>query len=196
MPAELKHKILGFTPDVQTLSALVHASPDFHAVYLTNRKQIYSRILNQQLLDLGIDLRKPTALLEVSFPHNTRGENFRKSSALVALALEKLGGKIRSDEELRLHWKQCVELGFLASSQKFIVWNLDLEDIWSDHFTPSYREKPPDYDSYWKINGEYLEFAWGIPDNEEHRICEQMFDAFDTAFKECLLRRAKRLAEL
>jgi len=40
MPTELKIAVLEQLPDIKTLSALIHASPIFHAVYLANREEI------------------------------------------------------------------------------------------------------------------------------------------------------------
>jgi len=70
MPTELKIALLERVPDINTLSALVHASPIFHAVYLANREDILTETTLQELSSrdqtLSIDeLVKPAALCNI-----------------------------------------------------------------------------------------------------------------------------------
>lgn len=67
MPTELKIAFLKQLPDINTLSALVHASPVFHAVYLAIREDILTKTTlrelstKNQFLHIG-DLLKPASL--------------------------------------------------------------------------------------------------------------------------------------
>lgn len=67
MPTELKIAFLKQLPDINTLSALVHASPVFHAVYLAIREDILTKTTLRELStknqSLNIDdLLKPASL--------------------------------------------------------------------------------------------------------------------------------------
>ncbi|KAE8308024.1 hypothetical protein BDV41DRAFT_23274 [Aspergillus transmontanensis] len=45
LPPEIKTVVLYAIPDLASLNALVHASPSFHALYISQRKQLLSTIL-------------------------------------------------------------------------------------------------------------------------------------------------------
>lgn len=50
LPAELKLSILRATPDIATLSAIVHASPTYHAIYLFAREECLTQATLKDLL--------------------------------------------------------------------------------------------------------------------------------------------------
>lgn len=58
LPTELSMAILGYVPDVRTLSALVHASPKLHAVYSAVRESVLTRATLRELgtKDLALDI--------------------------------------------------------------------------------------------------------------------------------------------
>lgn len=45
LPAEIKTAILYAITNLASLNAVVHASPSFHALYLSQRKQLLSTVL-------------------------------------------------------------------------------------------------------------------------------------------------------
>ncbi len=49
MPTELKIALLEQVSDIHSLSALIHASPIFHAVYLANREDILTKTTLQEM---------------------------------------------------------------------------------------------------------------------------------------------------
>jgi len=49
MPTELKIALFEQLPDIDTLSALIHASPIFHAVYLAHREDILTKTTLQEM---------------------------------------------------------------------------------------------------------------------------------------------------
>lgn len=56
MPPELKIALLKFIPDVGTLSALVHASPVFHEVYIAKRCEILTSVTLRELSRIKLDV--------------------------------------------------------------------------------------------------------------------------------------------
>lgn len=65
LPSEVKTIILKQAPDLKTFQNLVHASPSYHAVYLTARKQILTTMALRQLAVRAIDFFQPSSRLEV-----------------------------------------------------------------------------------------------------------------------------------
>lgn len=59
LPTELKRLILRAAPDTLTLSALVHASPDLHAVYLDSREECFTQATIKELENADIELFEP-----------------------------------------------------------------------------------------------------------------------------------------
>ena len=55
LPTEIKREILFYIPDVDTLQALVHASPHFHATYLTDCAKILTLACLYGLLPILFD---------------------------------------------------------------------------------------------------------------------------------------------
>lgn len=49
-------------PDVESLQALVHASPDYHHAYLTAREDIFHHITLQTLDRNGMNLLDPWSM--------------------------------------------------------------------------------------------------------------------------------------
>ena len=79
LPTELKLSILLHSPDLSTLSALVHASPGLHKVYARFRSTILPQVTWRELAKRNIDLFKHTQICEVRI----RNKNF-KSTYLTA----------------------------------------------------------------------------------------------------------------
>ena len=63
-PAELKRLILNNISDVQSIQNLVHASPDYHAVYISAQPEIFTSVTLQELSCRGIDISKTEPLVE------------------------------------------------------------------------------------------------------------------------------------
>ena len=57
LPIELKVLVLEYSPDVNSLYALVQASPDFHQAYLSHRQHVLFQVLCN-------DIMSPTALID------------------------------------------------------------------------------------------------------------------------------------
>ncbi|KAK6832728.1 hypothetical protein RU639_004016 [Aspergillus parasiticus] len=62
LPPEMKYAILFTIPDLASLNALVHASPIFHTLYLSRRKQLLSTVLNR-CLQLPVMVEAVAALI-------------------------------------------------------------------------------------------------------------------------------------
>ncbi|KAG6989774.1 hypothetical protein G7Y79_00064g093970, partial [Physcia stellaris] len=71
IPAELKRSILNNISDVQTLQNLVHASPDYHAVYLSAQPEIFTSVTLQELSCRGIDISKTEPMIEFMYDAKT-----------------------------------------------------------------------------------------------------------------------------
>ncbi|CAF9916513.1 MAG: hypothetical protein HETSPECPRED_002936 [Heterodermia speciosa] len=65
LPLELKCAILEHITDIPSLRNLVHASPDYHAAYLSAREAIHTRVTFHDLSNRKIDLSNTTALVHV-----------------------------------------------------------------------------------------------------------------------------------
>lgn len=105
LPPELSIAILEVTPDVATLSALVHASPFFHAVYRANRERVLTKATLQEV---GTKLRRVfgswKVRVEVSFGHKVRLDF--QPAVVSARARIHRGRKAR----VRLTVDQCISL--------------------------------------------------------------------------------------
>ena len=117
---ELKCAILENLPDVHSLRNLVHASPDYHAAYISVRNAILTRVRFRELWNRDIDLSKTTALVQVC--HVRRGQPV---SLDVKWTLRQLRRHETGLEELRtirgniiLDVEQCCSLLTLGS----VVW--------------------------------------------------------------------------
>lgn len=55
-PPEIKSMVLSNMPDIESLRNLVHASPEYHAVYVTQCNKIFTRATFATLLSRGADL--------------------------------------------------------------------------------------------------------------------------------------------
>ncbi|BAE58394.1 hypothetical protein BDV35DRAFT_230146 [Aspergillus flavus] len=62
LPAEIKTAILYAITDLASLNAVVHASPSFHALYLSQRKQLLSTVL-ERCLQLPVMVDAVAALI-------------------------------------------------------------------------------------------------------------------------------------
>lgn len=67
LPAEIKRLILDNISDVQSLRNLVHASPDYNAVYLSAQPEILTSVTLQELYGRGIDIFKTEPLVELIY---------------------------------------------------------------------------------------------------------------------------------
>lgn len=127
LPAELKRSILNNISDVQTLKNFVHASPDYHAAYLSAQPEVFTSVTLRELSCRGIDISKTQPLIE--FMYNAKKlEAFQplgRSSHLtwkqIASALRQIRRHERGLDQptnVVLSVDQCLALRCLAA----IVW--------------------------------------------------------------------------
>ena len=65
LPMEIKFIILSQITNIRSLSALVRASPTFHAAYRSRRAEILSSTVLKTLKERGLDFSQPAYALEV-----------------------------------------------------------------------------------------------------------------------------------
>ena len=70
LPKELKMHLLHHMPNVSTLSALVHASPSYHDVYIALREELFTAATLQELSERNLDILMPCSFVEVQVRGN------------------------------------------------------------------------------------------------------------------------------
>lgn len=65
LPLELKVHILKTLSTVPSLSILVHSSPNYHAVYVTDREAILTAVTLRELNSKSIDVLESFPIVEV-----------------------------------------------------------------------------------------------------------------------------------
>ena len=103
LPNELKLAIFDHLPDMNTLSALVHASPIFHGVYFTHRQRIFTKA-TLRLLHSQIVGRTGYPALWV---FNIRGPELKPD---LIRAFRSLVAQAHDRRNLRLTIEQCLAL--------------------------------------------------------------------------------------
>ena len=130
-PAELKRLILNNISDVQSLQNLVHASPDYHAVYLSAQTEIFTSVTLQELSCRGIDISKTEPIVQFMY-HGEKLAELQRLGRCLGLTWEQIASALR---QIRRHERgldlprptganvilsidQCLALLYLAA----IVW--------------------------------------------------------------------------
>ena len=111
LPTELKIALLQQMPDINTLSALIHASPIFHAVHLANREDVLTKTTLQELStrkrSINIDeLLKPATLCHVVTKIGKLDQNLK-------LAIKACHAQVRANSGkvcLKLSVEHCIAL--------------------------------------------------------------------------------------
>jgi len=104
LPLEIKCMIFRHLPYIQTLSALVHASPAYHAAYAAFREQIFTRFTILELQKRRINVLTPGSFLEVNTVNNEVPSPFVKKAILAC------HGAAHSQKIARLSIDQCLAL--------------------------------------------------------------------------------------
>lgn len=122
VPTELMIKLLQQTKDVVTLSALVHASPLFHAVYIENREKILTEVTLREMKGLEITCFanwEEVNPVEVSFriEASCRMEPRYLNQKLIELAIRKCYAQYQADgqDSIRLSIYECIALRSLTA---------------------------------------------------------------------------------
>lgn len=118
LPNEVKYLILQAAPDIPTLSALVHSSPDYHTVYLTIREECLTEVTIRDLIGRDIDILTPMTWVEVGSPNLSLDPSVK--SALEACYAQSL-----ANQPIRLTIPQCCSLMTLTD---LCGWKLTLEN--------------------------------------------------------------------
>ena len=84
LPKELKMHLLHHMPNVSTLSALIHASPSYHDIYVALHEELFTAATLQELSERKIDILMPCSFVEIQ----VRGDgepNMELESAIQSL---------------------------------------------------------------------------------------------------------------
>lgn len=76
--------VLRNLPDHESLKSLVHASPDYHSVYLSARHEVLTLVTLRDLASRDIDLSKTEAVVEICT------KRYRRLSPVANVTLRKL----------------------------------------------------------------------------------------------------------
>lgn len=104
LPVELRLMIFPYLPDITTLSALVHASPAYHATYAANRGEIFTYFTIKELENRNTDILMPASFVEV----NTTDNEARWSHSISAIPA--YHRPVQEHQEPRLTLEQCLAL--------------------------------------------------------------------------------------
>jgi len=121
LPLEIKCIIFRHLPYIQTLSALVHASPAYHAAYAAFREQIFTRFTISELQKRRVNVLTPGSFLEVTTANN------EIPNALVEIAILACHEAVHAKKVVRLTIDQCLALLTLRDVVGWSVKVLDHE---------------------------------------------------------------------
>lgn len=115
LPNELKLHILQRTPDLATLFALARTSSSFWHLYYQDRQSLTTTTAIAQLLDHGIDVMRPSALLAALL----MGDHNRKIPDVTNL-ISRLQKQKSHNQPAKLSVKECimVVLEYLAAADE------------------------------------------------------------------------------
>ncbi len=95
-------------PDINTLSALIHASPIFHAVYLANREDILTKATLRELSTKNQSLNLDELLQPASLCHLVTKN--RKLDRNLEPAIKACHAQANSATDIKLSVDQCIAL--------------------------------------------------------------------------------------
>ena len=147
LPEELKLAIIDVLPNFSTLSALIHASPNFYRTYAGNREKVLTKFTIQQLAKqvASIPNRGPTTLWVLLIKGLEPDPDLR-SAILSCCAQARAGTK----EAITLTVSQCIALRTV---------------IWMDGSKNTNLRVAIGNEEYLKIlwtNEEYLKMLWNF----------------------------------
>lgn len=117
LPTELKLWILREAiPDIATLAALVHASPSYHAVYLSTREKCLTDVTLRELSGRNIDILTPYSFVEVCTKGNRVTTKFLKST------IEHCYIQSQRKQKIKLSVGKCRALRVLTD---LVGWTID-----------------------------------------------------------------------
>lgn len=135
LPLEIKCMIFRHLPYIQTLSALVHASPAYHAAYATFREQIFTRFTILELQKRRINVLTPGSFLEVNTVDNALPK------PLVKVAILACHEAVHAKKVARLTIDQCLALLTLRDVVGWSVGLLDQEGAISAVVRSSHHQR-------------------------------------------------------
>lgn len=120
LPNKLKLWLMKVAPDVATLSALIHASPTYHAVYLSAREECLAKATICDLESRGIDVLTPHTFIEVSIRGN------RHFNPVLKQAIEHCYRATQNNQttKLKLSLRECRALVTLTD---LVGWDVQWE---------------------------------------------------------------------
>lgn len=144
MPTELKIVLLEQMPDINTLSALVHASPIFHAVYLVNREEVLTkttlRELSTRKQPIDIDeLLKPAALCNIVTRNGDLNPNLKP-------AIRACHAQANDTDGLKLSVGNCIALRTLCFYYRWQV--VESQESEPDSRLVTYRNDNKTYEEW------------------------------------------------
>ncbi len=134
LPPEIQRHILQHTPDIQTLRALMHASPRIFQVYLESKVAILSRVLHNQIPPSALSVAvKIFQWRELIGPSHSRqavadslGELIRNQTPpkSLELSLENLRALLQLDEVVQQLVSDFAENRITLGNERLLVANL------------------------------------------------------------------------
>ena len=119
----MKQCVLNYTPNIESLGAIVHASPGMHQLYAADRKRYFTRVTINELRNKGIDLT-PTPVAEVHSSTKDSLEKIRKAKPELVHSLKSLYAYLSQEKySLRLEFHECK---VLRQIEGLIRWDLTL----------------------------------------------------------------------
>jgi hypothetical protein len=135
LPLEIKCIIFRHLPYIQTLSALVHASPAYHAAYAAFREQIFTRFTILELQKRRVNVLTPGSFLEVNTVDNAL------PNPLVKIAILACHAAAHAEKVARLTIDQCLALLTLRDVVGWSVGLLDQEGAISAVVRSSHHQR-------------------------------------------------------
>ena len=136
LPVELRLMIFPYLPDITTLSALVHASPAYHAAYAAyaaNREKIFTCFTIKELKNRDADILTPASFVEVNTPDNEARRSYLKSAVPAYLQA------VEEHKEPRLTVEQCLALLAIRNVVRWCIRNFRHKPIYASWLHPQHK---------------------------------------------------------
>jgi len=132
LPVELRLMIFPHLPDVSTLSALVRASPAYHAVYAAHQEEILSHFTVKELGNRNADILTPASFVEVNTPDNEARKSHLRS------AIPAYHRAVQQHKHPRLTVEQCLALLAIRDVVRWCIRDLRHKPVYAAWLHPQH----------------------------------------------------------
>lgn len=133
LPIELKLMVFPYLSDTTTLSALVHASPAYHAAYAADREKILTHFTIMELDNREADILKPASFVEVHTSDNESRRSYLESG------IPAYHQAVQGHKEPRLTVEQCLALLAIKDVVRWSIRNLRHKAIYTSCLHPQHN---------------------------------------------------------